>query len=470
MDLEKGTFISNGLDSRSEEYYLGTTTWSTNPEDWELRIGAGGIVNDPQGEWDYSTAEAYINEQITIEANIRQAQDTRIEGLIPLADNEDLTKSGSYLKFKDRTYNQVSPNGMGRVILRNNLVEEVNTLTQSMISQTNTIYVIQYDFTLGENITIPSNCILDFEGGSINSGTITGNNTQMKAADIAIFTDIIIADTWNVPYITSAWFSDITQDNKVKNLIALTDENIYNEVTILEGTYVVSIAELNTAVLYPNSNTKINLLGTLQLTPNSIASQRIIALSSVENVTIIGTGSIIGDKNSHIGEGEGACEGIRIGYAKNITIQGIEISNWWTDGIYIGGSGSQSPVSRDNVTSDILIRGLKIHDCRRQGISVTKAQTLTIEQCEIYNISGTPPQAGIDIEPNTNNMAKEIYVHNNYIHDCAGACFDTYGSVNGNFYYIEDVLVENNTFYNPNGKSIQIGRHPKNVIYCNNRV
>ena len=72
---------------------------------------------------------------------------------------------------------------MGRVVLRKNLIDGVNTLTQSMINKNNTIYVIQYDFTLDEDITIPENCVLEFDGGSISAGsgenkdTITGNNT-----------------------------------------------------------------------------------------------------------------------------------------------------------------------------------------------------------------------------------------------------------------------------------------------------
>ena len=54
-----------------------------------------------------------------------------------------------------------------------------------MINQANTIYVIQYDFTLGENITLPADCALEFDGGSIantngNSYTITYNNTTIK--------------------------------------------------------------------------------------------------------------------------------------------------------------------------------------------------------------------------------------------------------------------------------------------------
>lgn len=84
-------------------------------------------------------------------------------------------------------------NGMGRVVLPKNMVNGVNTLTQDMlykgdpgsrVPNTNTIFVIQYDFVLGEDITIPANCILGFDGGSITGNgegknTIIGNYTRV---------------------------------------------------------------------------------------------------------------------------------------------------------------------------------------------------------------------------------------------------------------------------------------------------
>ena len=67
-------------------------------------------------------------------------------------------------------------------ILKPNIVSDVNTLTQAMldVAGANTKFVIKYDYTLGENVTIPSNCILEFDGGSIlGASTITGQNTKL---------------------------------------------------------------------------------------------------------------------------------------------------------------------------------------------------------------------------------------------------------------------------------------------------
>ena len=82
------------------------------------------------------------------------------------------------------------------IILKKNLVNGVNTLTQEMMSATNTKYVIKYNYTLGENITIPENCILEFDGGSIinsteNSYSLTGTATKVvNLYNYAIFSNI----------------------------------------------------------------------------------------------------------------------------------------------------------------------------------------------------------------------------------------------------------------------------------------
>jgi hypothetical protein len=96
-----------------------------------------------------------------------------------LADDEDLVsvdkgESLSVLKFADRAYNPDRFSGKGYKILRRNIIDGKNILTQDMVNQPHTIYVVQYDFDLdGAQITIPENCILKFDGGSLNNGKLT---------------------------------------------------------------------------------------------------------------------------------------------------------------------------------------------------------------------------------------------------------------------------------------------------------
>ena len=75
-----------------------------------------------------------------------------------------------------------------RVVLGRNMMNGVNTLSQSMINTPNTIYIIQYDFVLVTNITIPANCVLRFEGGSISgSYTLEGTETFIESGIMQVF-------------------------------------------------------------------------------------------------------------------------------------------------------------------------------------------------------------------------------------------------------------------------------------------
>lgn len=96
-------------------------------------------------------------------------------------DEEDLTVKDNKLKFANREYKEGKFTGYGYVILRRNMTDDINLLEQSMINTPNTVYVIRYDYCLNDKeITIPENCILLFEGGSINRGTINLNNVYVK--------------------------------------------------------------------------------------------------------------------------------------------------------------------------------------------------------------------------------------------------------------------------------------------------
>lgn len=97
-----------------------------------------------------------------------------------LPDEEDLTsvnESGrDVLKLADRSYAPEKFSGKGYKILRKNMVDGNNILTQDMINEPNTIYEIRYDFDLNnQTINIPDGCILKFKGGSfLNAKNING--------------------------------------------------------------------------------------------------------------------------------------------------------------------------------------------------------------------------------------------------------------------------------------------------------
>lgn len=56
---------------------------------------------------------------------------------------------------------------------------------------TNTYFVIQQDFDLVEDITIPSGCVLKFEGGSLRNGKINTNGCYIDAGLYQVFDNIV---------------------------------------------------------------------------------------------------------------------------------------------------------------------------------------------------------------------------------------------------------------------------------------
>ena len=117
------------------------------------------------------------------------------------ADEEDITVRDNVLSLKDRNYIE-GVSEMGYVILRKN-----KSFAEQVIKE-NTIYEIRYAFTLSKNITIPNNCVLKFEGGSISGAyTITGSNTCIQAKLLKIFdTNVTFAGTWNISEVYPEWF------------------------------------------------------------------------------------------------------------------------------------------------------------------------------------------------------------------------------------------------------------------------
>jgi len=102
-----------------------------------------------------------------------------------------------------------SANGeANRIVLGSNMMNGVNTLTQSMINTPNTIYTIQDDFVLATNITIPANCVLKFEGGSISGAyTLKGTETFIDANMMQIFgPSVTLAGTWRNNEAYPEWF------------------------------------------------------------------------------------------------------------------------------------------------------------------------------------------------------------------------------------------------------------------------
>lgn len=105
----------------------------------------------------------------------------------------------------------IAPCTYKTVVLKQNITKQnLNVLTQAMLDEygKNTKFVIKWDYVLNSGaITIPEGCLLEFDGGSISNGTLTGQNTGIQAELVKIFgIDVTLDGTWSFTNIYPEWF------------------------------------------------------------------------------------------------------------------------------------------------------------------------------------------------------------------------------------------------------------------------
>lgn len=292
-------------------------------------------------------------------------------------------------------------NGMGRVVLKKNMVSGVNTLTQAMISATNTIYVIQYDFVLGEDIIVPENCVLEFEGGSFDgSHVVTGSKMPT-----------------NKIYTPEMFGAGKTSDDTKAIQSAL---NLCHFVK-MSGNYNVYASRIYQTshscadVLIVPSNTDIQMDGSINYLTNNIEEYQIFKIYNSSNINIHGCGKYQGDRLIHIGTTGEWGHAISINCSHDIVIDGGEMYNFWGDGVYCGYINSdENPTTTCNY--NITIKNLYIHNYRRQGVSICGGHHFKVLCCRIFDqdsVSYGKNETCIDIETSVAaNPISDIEVYN----------------------------------------------------------
>ena len=381
---------------------------------------------------------------------------------LTITDSEDIvteTNSANQvaLKFADKTYNEADYSGLGRVYLRKNIVNiedpvtgnvvKMNYLTQSMISKENTIYIIQYDYSLnGQTIIIPDNCVLKFEGGQLKNGTINFNNCNIdNIGNSIILNNCTLKGSLNKQVIYSDWFYFNSDDctDTLNDVFKISEGCRF---IISEGVYKISVKNLvgtdyadpiNTSILQPQSNSHITINGTIQLIPNDRTHYNIIGIVDKDNILLDGTGEIIGDVETHTGTTGEWGHGVLISGSRNINVKDLRISYCWGDGLSVSYAEKiltdkglvNSPYSPPEI---INITNIKSSYNRRLGISIINGDGIILENSITEGngtINGTSPKAGLDIEPNPNQSVNNVIVNGCLFYDNVVTYFPSDGLI-----------------------------------------
>lgn len=298
------------------------------------------------------------------------------------ADEEDITVKDNVLSFKDRTYTE-GISEMGYVILRK------NKSFAEQITKENTIYEIRYDFILNENVTIPANCVLKFNGGSIRGAyTLVGNNTGIQADLIKIFnTDITLGGSWNVAEAYPEWFGAIG-DGKADDTTSVKNALVVSNNIVFTNTYGIS--------------STINIVNGCSLKGKG----ELKAISVINNILNI----VFNSKNNIFsininGNDKADCGIYANASAKGIFINDCELKNFKAQ------SGHQSEAIRISTNcSRIRINNVYIHDITptfsgavgdvdgsAQAILIGNVQDCIISNCTINNLYGNKDSDCIQI-------------------------------------------------------------------------
>lgn len=297
---------------------------------------------------------------------------------INITDSEDIiaeTNSANQvsLKFADKTYNEADYSGLGRIYLRKNVINvedpvtgnivKMNYLTQSMISKENTIYIIQYDYCLnGATINLPANSVLQFEGGSISNGTITGytdhvksnilgfkaglssanKNSKLLINYINIGLKIELTDTY---YFSGTDLPVITNDIDIKNGgIIITDSDIFE---IGKNNINIKLSGITFDTTLPKT---LDSRNRVFVTPESVDNPIHVNSLFVENCDITGVRlytQTITDFSKDMGTTAGIDDVSFVG----CTIRDCGVSVCYLDDIYVGNF-----IIRNNTIINVGIR------------------------------------------------------------------------------------------------------------------
>lgn len=192
--------------------------------------------------------------------------------------------------------------------------------------------------------------------------------------------------------------------------------NENSAVYIPDGTYLINVDQ----TLKPKSNQSITLSqnAILKALPSSNGYNAVVRMIGVSNVSITG-GKIVGERYEHQGTtGEWGMGVHVINGSSNISISNMTISDCWGDGIFLGDSPAVTDITIDNVISE---------NNRRQGLSITDAKRVVVSNSIFRNTNGTLPEAGIDIEPDPNQIAEDIQIINTQCYGNKGSGLDLMG-------------------------------------------
>ena len=199
----------------------------------------------------------------------------------------------------------------------------------------------------------------------------------------------------------------------------------------------------------------------LKAIPNNKESYGILKVEHAANINIIG-GLLQGERYQHQGNTGEWGMGLEISASNNIVVKNVTATDNWGDGFYVGNGATQ--IRFCSVTAD---------NNRRQGLSVTSADGITINNSVFMNTNGALPMDGIDLEPNNGETVRNVQILNSQFLNNKGSGIESVVADDlVDKAFVKQVIIDHNTVYN-NGAigaysaGIKISRQSSQLIMNN---
>ena len=340
--------------------------------------------------------------------------------------------------------------GRGEITDYTGEVKKANILAQSMINKPNTVYTIQYDFDLnGQTITVPENCVLKFEGGSLSNGILVGQGTSIDADAKTIFKKLKLDGAFAVSALRASWFG-IYPGAAFKSTNNAAIENYYKISSVStktgmffdqEGTYIIGVK------LSYNGFKDADIFGVSTDTIIKIETSGypldIINLVNAENVSIHDLS--LTEESTYLNPPNGANGISLITTAKNINIYNVNVyelpyiksGNNTTD----GGNAFTFQSTTDGVEGCV---NLNINNCRVNKCAslfqIAFGNMLQNLTCNVSNCFAYDVLAGLQVynfSPLVAYPQSRVIFSNNYVERCKVGIYNYCGrflNINNNVF------------------------------------
>lgn len=151
--------------------------------------------------------------------------------------------------------------------------------------------------------------------------------------------------------------------------------------------------------LFSNTVLQMSPQTTLKAKPNAKSVYKVIRIYNSENVEIRG-GKIVGDRDSHTGVTGEWGYGISVMGSRRVLISDVQVSDCWGDGINLQRL-TATGYDATFACKDVVVERVVSLRNRRQGMSIESGVNVHVRDSTFSDTNGANPQAGIDIEPPT---------------------------------------------------------------------